>query len=243
MATVERREPASCDRLPVIGVSLQPHRSESPTGYSSAGCSPAEPASASPVTDNSSSIPIRRGNQMRRSTSLQGYRPAFGCDALSRRSCLPPTGCHLYFAHRVTFLSCADTSCRSPIETSPASPIEMSRSDFWVHAVVDSVVILGHISDFPRNGGRVLTADDHMRRSALVKGLGRLSAHFGHKQAGSAAGHAGGAQRGRSAATHRPRLARDVQPGNRRPAGSGRRDGSGHTPSRHSERLSTLSQT
>jgi hypothetical protein len=55
----------------------------------------------------------------------------------------------------------------------------MSRSDFWVHAVVDSVVILGHISDFPRNGGRVLTADDHMRRSALVKGLGRLSAHFG----------------------------------------------------------------
>src|SRR6266849_3310488 len=85
------------------------HQSESPTGYSSAGCSPAEPASASPVTDNSSSIPIRRGNQMRRSTSLQGYRPAFGCDALSRRSCLPPTGCHLYFAHRVTFLSCADT--------------------------------------------------------------------------------------------------------------------------------------
>jgi len=31
------------DRLPV-------HRSESPTGYSSAGCSPAEPASASSVT-------------------------------------------------------------------------------------------------------------------------------------------------------------------------------------------------
>ena len=26
------------------------HRSESPTGYSLAGCSPAEPASASPVT-------------------------------------------------------------------------------------------------------------------------------------------------------------------------------------------------
>ena len=50
------------------------HRGESPTGYSSAGCSPAEPASASPVTDNSSSIPIQRGNQMRRSTSLQGCR-------------------------------------------------------------------------------------------------------------------------------------------------------------------------
>jgi hypothetical protein len=47
------------------------HRSESPTGYSSAGCSPAEPASASPVTDNSNSIPIRRDNQMRCSTSLK----------------------------------------------------------------------------------------------------------------------------------------------------------------------------
>jgi hypothetical protein len=72
-ATAECREPASCDRLPV-------HRSESPTGYSSAGCSPAEPASASPVTDNSSSIPIRRGSQMRCSTSLQGCSPAFCCD-------------------------------------------------------------------------------------------------------------------------------------------------------------------
>ena len=30
------------------------HRSESPTGYSSTGCSPAEPASASPVTDDRS---------------------------------------------------------------------------------------------------------------------------------------------------------------------------------------------
>jgi hypothetical protein len=67
VATVEWREPASSDRLPV-------HRSESPTGYSSAGCSPAEPASASPVTDNSSSIPIPRGNQMRRSTSLHAVQ-------------------------------------------------------------------------------------------------------------------------------------------------------------------------
>jgi hypothetical protein len=37
-ATARWREPASSDRLPS-------HRSESPTGYSSAGCSPAEPAS------------------------------------------------------------------------------------------------------------------------------------------------------------------------------------------------------
>src|ERR1700732_317172 len=44
------REPTGCDRLPSIGVSL-------PTGYSSAGCSPAEPASASPVADNSTSNP------------------------------------------------------------------------------------------------------------------------------------------------------------------------------------------
>ena len=50
----QAREPASSDRLPG-------HRSESPTGYSSAGCSPAEPASASPITDNGSSIPSRQG--------------------------------------------------------------------------------------------------------------------------------------------------------------------------------------
>ena len=42
-----------------------PGPSESPTGYSSAGCSTAEPAFASPVTDNGSSIRIRRGNQIR----------------------------------------------------------------------------------------------------------------------------------------------------------------------------------
>jgi hypothetical protein len=57
VATAECREPAASDRLPV-------HRSESPTGHSSAGCSPAEPASASPVTGNSSSIPTRRSAVM-----------------------------------------------------------------------------------------------------------------------------------------------------------------------------------
>ena len=56
-ATADWREPASSDRLPI-------HRSESPTGYSSAGCSPAEPACASPVTDNNSPIPIQRANQI-----------------------------------------------------------------------------------------------------------------------------------------------------------------------------------
>ena len=38
--------------------------------------------------------------------------PAFGCDAASRWACgRQPEGCHLYFARRVTFLSCAD-NCR-----------------------------------------------------------------------------------------------------------------------------------
>ena len=79
-------EPIRSDRLPV-------HRSESPTGYSSAGCSPAEPASASPVTDNSSLIPIR-------------------CLAVIQALVVSVArGCHLYFARRVTFLRCADICC------------------------------------------------------------------------------------------------------------------------------------
>src|ERR1700730_7894596 len=99
LATVERREPASSDRLPV-------HRSESPTGYSSAGCSPAEPASASPVTENISSIP----NPATQSNALlnfrAGRRPAFACGTCARRVRRPE--CSLYFARRVSFLSCAD---------------------------------------------------------------------------------------------------------------------------------------
>src|SRR5258708_26779842 len=93
-ATARWRAPASSDRPPS-------HRSESPTGYSSAGCSPAEPASASPVTDNSSSILIQRGNQIRCSTftAAMQFKP--------RSSCSPPTGgvistlraeCHFYLA-------------------------------------------------------------------------------------------------------------------------------------------------
>jgi len=41
-------------REPPVAIGSRPHRSESPTGYSSTGCSPAEPASASPVTDDHS---------------------------------------------------------------------------------------------------------------------------------------------------------------------------------------------
>jgi hypothetical protein len=96
-ATAEWREPTSSDQLPI-------HRSESPTGYSSAGCSPAEPASASPGTDNSSPNPIQLANQMRCSTSLRD------AGKLTLLVPLPSArgGCHLYFARRVTFLSCAD---------------------------------------------------------------------------------------------------------------------------------------
>ena len=129
LAEIVARQPPSAGSRPVsigsrsIGVSLQP-------ANSSAGCSPAEPASASPVTDNSSSIPIRRGNQMRCSTSLQGCsqssvtclgEPTYGSIrmsfALAQRLVVMPSPlivsaepeCHLYFARRVTFLSCADT--------------------------------------------------------------------------------------------------------------------------------------
>src|SRR6202011_5601653 len=94
LATAEWREPTGSDRLPI-------HRSESPTGYSSAGCSPAEPTSASPVTDNSSPNPIQRANQIALLNSTAGCRQ-------TRRSSAK-RGCHLYFARRVTFLSCADT--------------------------------------------------------------------------------------------------------------------------------------
>ena len=80
------------------------YRSESPTGYSSAGCSPAEPASASPVTDNSSPNPIQRANQIALLNSTAGCRQTRAPRPLpSARG-----GCHLYFARRVTFLSCAD---------------------------------------------------------------------------------------------------------------------------------------
>jgi hypothetical protein len=59
------------------------HRSESPTGYSSAGCSPAEPASASPVADIIAQYRSVEAIQPRRLTtlflaSLHGRRPGLG---------------------------------------------------------------------------------------------------------------------------------------------------------------------
>src|SRR5215471_9712818 len=92
-ANAKWRKPTRSDRLPL-------HRSESPTGYSSTGCSPAEPASASPVADNPSpsgeSIKCALYNL---TAKIIPSRPT----RLRRRPC-----CHFYFAQPVTFLSCAD---------------------------------------------------------------------------------------------------------------------------------------
>jgi len=147
LAEIVARQPPSGGSRPVsigsrsIGVSLQP-------ANSSAGCSPAEPASASPVTDNSSSIPIRRGNQMRCSTSLQGCsqssvtclgEPTYGSIrmsfALAQRLVVMPSPlivsaepeCHLYFARRVTFLYGADIQCKRHIEMTPLCKIEVTH--------------------------------------------------------------------------------------------------------------------
>ena len=68
-AFAECRKPTSCDRLPV-------HRSEPPTGYSSAGCSPAEPASASPVTDIVVQSRSSAAIKMRCSTPLPRCSPS-----------------------------------------------------------------------------------------------------------------------------------------------------------------------
>src|SRR4029077_15392162 len=132
LATAEWREPASSDRLPV-------HRSESPTGYSSAGCSSAEPASASPVTDNSSLIPIRRLALMRcRAGPVRRQR-----------------GCHLYFAHRVTFLSCADTA-----------QVRKPYYDKFVQGVVGELVIFE--KSWSRSRISLLTALLHKAQLLLI---------------------------------------------------------------------------
>src|SRR6201989_1297404 len=114
------REPAGSDRLPV-------HRSESPTGYSSAGCSPAEPASASPVSDIVA--------QSRSGESIKcPAHPHCAVQALAPRLVMAPEPgrvrrrqeCHLYFARRVSFLSCADSLCKRNIEMTPLCKIEVT---------------------------------------------------------------------------------------------------------------------
>jgi hypothetical protein len=104
-ASAEWREPTSSDQLPI-------HRSESPTGYSSAGCSPAEPASASPVTDIVAQIQSSEPIKLRCSTSLRD------AGKLALLVPLPSArGCHLYFARRVSFLSCTDNRFRDAAPT------------------------------------------------------------------------------------------------------------------------------
>jgi hypothetical protein len=52
------------------------------------------------------------------------------------------------------------------------------KCDFWVHAVVDGVVILGNSQPFLCSR-RIETADDTMRVKALKTGLAALAKHFG----------------------------------------------------------------
>jgi hypothetical protein len=93
------REPTSSDRLPSIGVSLQPAipRRVAPQQ------SPL-PLHQSPTIVPQ--IPVRRGNQIARLNLTAGIQ------SRSPSSCPSPRGCHLYIARRVTFLSCADNERR-----------------------------------------------------------------------------------------------------------------------------------
>jgi hypothetical protein len=90
------------------------------------------------------------------------------------------------------------------------------KADFWIHAVVDDVCIQGHTSAFLRNGGGpALTPDDHMRRTALKKGLGLLAAHFGYdrpdrRQSAPAASYGAAANGTVATSTRKPRRGLDV---------------------------------
>jgi hypothetical protein len=112
-----------------------------PIGSRSIGVS-LQPAIPRRVAPQQSPLPLHRsptivahsrssqpGNQMRCSTSLRGRTTGRARPAGYQQEC------HLYFARRVSFLSCADICCRSPIETSSASPIEMSRSSVCLRLI------------------------------------------------------------------------------------------------------------
>src|SRR5215813_13442053 len=101
-ANAKSRKPTHYDRLPL-------HRRESPTGYSSTGCSPAEPASASPVADNPSpsgeSIKCALYNLTAKITPSRPTR-------LRRRPC-----CHFYFAQQDIY-----SSVTAPHLVNPSGP-------------------------------------------------------------------------------------------------------------------------
>ena len=118
------REPAGSDRLPV-------HRSESPTGYSSAGCSPAEPASALPVTDHCSSISSREGIKCAAQPHCKDAarpRPHLALMPCRARCIRRQRQCHLYFARPVSFLSCADMHLKDSHRDRRVLPLCRSRA-------------------------------------------------------------------------------------------------------------------
>src|SRR5271165_6016198 len=49
-----------------------------------------------------------------------------GCSPGRARRARRQQGCHFYFAQRVTFLPCADTSCKRNIEMTPLCKIEVT---------------------------------------------------------------------------------------------------------------------
>src|SRR5580693_2743004 len=103
------------------------HRSESPTGYSSAGCSPAEPASASPVADNNTSNPgpARQSNCAAQPHCRDAVQVALVVSAANASviSTLR-AGCHFYLAptplRRVTPLM------ESRLHSNPLLPLRRS---------------------------------------------------------------------------------------------------------------------
>ena len=111
-ATAEWREPASFNRLPSIGVSLQP-------------------AIPRRVAPQQSPLPLHRSpSTIAQSRSAEATKSLFnrtaGMQSTSRYSCPRQRGCHLYFARPVTFLSCADSFCKRNIEMTPLCKIEVT---------------------------------------------------------------------------------------------------------------------
>jgi hypothetical protein len=104
-AEMVARQPPNAGSRPVpigsrfIGVSLQPAIPRR--------VAPQQSPLPLHQSDDTSSVPIRRGNQKRRSTSLQGCssapRPRLALMPRRARRVRRHQECHLYFARRVSF--------------------------------------------------------------------------------------------------------------------------------------------
>ena len=109
LATAEWREPASFDRLPSIGVSLQP-------------------AILRRVAPQQSPLPLHQSPttvaQSRPSEAIKCAAQLHCWDAVQVALAVPrhQRECHLYFARPVTFLSCADISCVHHLEMALVLP-------------------------------------------------------------------------------------------------------------------------